>query len=89
MQPQSVTCCQLNQMLLCGKRLESRRWPRKMQGCGEVGRNGVKKWYGVRERGGGGGGGGFEAGDTSGDVLDEIVTSAKAFGFGRFGGPGR
>ena len=57
--------------------------------CGEVGRNGVKKWYRVRERGGGGGGGGFEAGDTSGDVLDEIVTSAKAFGFGRFGGPGR
>ena len=54
-----------------------------------MGRDGVKKWYGVRERGGGGGGGGFEAGDTSGDVLDEIVTSAKAFGFGRFGGPGR
>ena len=43
----------------------------------------------MRKRSGGGGGGGFEACDTSGDVLDEIVTSAKAFGFGRFGGPGR
>ena len=45
----------------------------------------MKKWYGVRKRGGGGGGGGFEAGDTSGDVFDEIVTSVKAFGFSRFG----
>ena len=44
-------------------------------------------WDG-KERGGGGGGGGFKAGDTSGDVFDEIVTSAKAFGFGRFGRTG-
>ena len=49
----------------------------------------MKKWNGVRERGGGGsGGGGFEAGDTSGDVFDEIVTSTEAFRFGRLGGRG-
>ena len=44
-----------------------------------------------RERGGNasGGGGGFEAGDASGDVFDEIVTSAKAFRFVRFGGSSR
>ena len=48
----------------------------------------MKKWYGMRERGGGGGGGGFKASDTSGDVFYEIVASAKAFGFGRFGRTG-
>ena len=49
----------------------------------------MKKWYRVRKRSGGGGGGGFEAGDTGGDVFDEIVTSTEAFRFGRFGGRGR
>ena len=51
----------------------------------------MKEWNGVRERGGNasGGGGGFEAGDASGDVFDEIVTSTEAFRFGRFGGRGR
>ena len=53
-------------------------------------RNGVKEWNGVRERGGNarGGGGGFEAGDASGDVFDEIVTSTEAFRFGRLNGRG-
>ena len=50
----------------------------------------MKEWNGVRERGGNacGGGGGFEAGDASGDVCDEIVTSTEAFRFGRLGGRG-
>ena len=47
----------------------------------------MKKWDGVRESGGGGrSGGGFEAGDVCGVTFDEIVTSTKAFRFGRFGG---
>ena len=61
---------------------------RSKTNCSKMGGDGVKKWYGMGERGGRSGCGGFKASDTSGDIFNEIVANAKAFGFGRFGGAG-